>query len=60
MKMYYIILGLERDATKEQVKERYRELSKMVHHDKNQGSNTSTDIMKKYNEAYRVIMDDLR
>ena len=60
LKTYYIILGLEPGVSKEQVKERYRELSKMVHPDKNQGSNASTDIMKKYNEAYHAIMDDLR
>jgi DnaJ-class molecular chaperone len=52
-------LGLEPGVSKEQVKERYRELTKMVHPDKNLGSNTSTDMMKKYNESYHAIIDEL-
>lgn len=54
---YYEILGLSRDATKEQVKDAYRKLALRYHPDRNK-SPDAEERFKEISEAYAVISDD--
>ena len=53
-KDYYSILGISRNATKEEVKKAYRRLAHKFHPDK--GGDEAR--FKEVNEAYRVLSDD--
>lgn len=53
---YYDILGVGRDATPEQIKERYRHLAKETHPDRAR-SESSEEKMAQINEAYEVLSD---
>ena len=57
---YYEILEIKRDASKADIKKKYRELSKIYHPDKNQGDQDSGDHYKKINRAYEVLSDENR
>lgn len=52
---HYQILGIERNATDEQIKSAYRKLAKKYHPDVNGGDKSSEDMFKKVNEAYEVL-----
>lgn len=54
-KDYYHILGLQPNATSEQIKEAYRRLAFEYHPDRNQNDATRSDMMKHLNEAYAVL-----
>lgn len=59
----YKVLGIERDATDEQVKNAYKELAKKYHPDNYESSpiaDIASDKMKEINEAYDMIMDQRR
>jgi curved DNA-binding protein len=56
-KDYYKILGVERNATKEQIKRAYRELAKKTHPDRNPGNKKAEEQFKEVNEAYQVLSD---
>jgi DnaJ-class molecular chaperone len=56
MKKALHILGLKKNATKEEVKQAYRNLSKENHPDKNKSAN-SKDLILKINESYEFIED---
>lgn len=53
MKSYYSILGIENDATSEEIKKSYRDLSKVNHPDK--GGNP--EAFNSINEAYENLID---
>jgi len=53
---YYLILELEPNATKADVKRAYRRLANRWHPDKNRDDDT-TDHMKLVNEAYLILND---
>lgn len=55
MKNYYQILGLEKDATPEEIKKTYRKLSLKFHPDKNLGDVYFESRFKEINEAYSVL-----
>ncbi len=55
---YYEILGLDRDATNDEIKKTYRRLALKYHPDKNQGDGESEEKFKEINEAYSVLCDE--
>ena len=58
---YYKVLGLDRNATLEQIKDRYRELALKWHPDKHQNDPTFRDEMiKKINEAWETLSDPVK
>ena len=52
---YYGVLGVDITATKQEIKDAYREKSKIVHPDKKGGSK---EKFTELNEAYKVLSDD--
>ncbi|MDM7913541.1 MAG: DnaJ domain-containing protein [Methanotrichaceae archaeon] len=56
---YYEILGLDSNATSEDIKRAYRELVKKYHPDANRSA-MSEELFKLISEAYDVLSDDAR
>lgn len=54
-KNYYNILGVGRNATQDEIKKAYRELSKKYHPDRKDGNE---EKFKEVNEAYSVLSDE--
>ena len=54
---YYQILGVEREAIPQKIKEAYRKLAFQYHPDNNRGNPAALEKMKKVNEAYAVLSD---
>lgn len=58
-KDYYKILGLESNkVSSEEIKDAYREKAKKYHPDMNVGDNSSEEIFKDVNEAYRTLSNE--
>ncbi|GAG09268.1 unnamed protein product, partial [marine sediment metagenome] len=55
---YYKILGVNKNATKEELKKAYRKLALKYHPDKNKGDKDAEEKFKKVNEAYAVLSND--
>merc|ERR1719350_379913 len=53
----YSILGLDRSATQDEVKERFRELAKQYHPDLNRGDRSASMKMAELTGAYDTLMD---
>ena len=56
-KDYYNILGVDRNATDEQIKKAYRKMAMKYHPDKNNGDIDSENKFKEAAEAYDVLSD---
>lgn len=54
---YYEVLGVSRDATKDQIKDAYRKLAMQYHPDRNK-SPEAEEKFKEISEAYAVLSDD--
>ncbi len=54
---YYEVLGVNRDASDEELKKAYRRLAMKHHPDRNPDSNTAEDKFKEAKEAYEVLAD---
>jgi curved DNA-binding protein len=57
-KDYYKILGLNKKATKAEIKKAYRKLAMKFHPDKNQDNPKAEDKFKEISEAYEVLGND--
>jgi molecular chaperone DnaJ len=57
---FYEILGIDRGATKEEIKKAYRKLAVKYHPDRNPNDNTAEEKFKEATEAYEVLGDDQR
>ena len=57
-KDYYKILGLERNASKEEIKRAFRKMARKYHPDVNPDEPKTGDKFKQINEAYTILNDD--
>lgn len=57
---YYELLGVEKNASKDDIKRAYRKMAMKFHPDKNPGDKNSEDMFKKVAEAYDVLSDDTK
>ncbi len=55
---YYEVLGLQKDAAKDDIKRAYRKLAIQYHPDKNPGDKNAEEKFKEATEAYEVLGDD--
>ena len=56
-KDYYQILGVNKNATQEDIKKAFRKLARKYHPDVNQGNKEAEARFKEVNEAYEVLSD---
>jgi len=54
-KDYYKILGVSKDASKEEIKKAFKQLARKYHPDVNQGNKESEEKFKEINEAFQVL-----
>jgi molecular chaperone DnaJ len=54
---YYEILGVNKDASQDDLKKAFRRLARKYHPDLNKGSKESEERFKEINEAYQVLSD---
>lgn len=55
---YYEILGIGRDASKDDIKKAYRKLAMQYHPDRNPDDKSAEEKFKEATEAYEVLSDD--
>lgn len=60
MKDYYKILGIERNASKEDIKKAFRKLAHEHHPDKTKNDPASSQKFKEASEAYTILSDDAK
>ncbi len=56
-KDYYKVLGVDRSATEDEIKRKYRKLALDHHPDRNPGDKSAEEKFKEINEAYQVLSD---
>lgn len=54
---YYEVLGVDKNASKDEIKKAYRKLAFKYHPDKNPGDRTAEENFKEATEAYEVLND---
>ena len=60
MKDYYKILGVNENASKDEIKKAYRKLAVKFHPDKTRGDKQAEEKFKEMSEAYHVLSDEKR
>jgi molecular chaperone DnaJ len=55
---YYEVLGVQKNATKDDIKKAYRKLAIQYHPDKNPGNKEAEEKFKEATEAYEILGDD--
>ena len=56
-KDFYKILGVDKKASADEIKKKYRSLARDLHPDKNQGDSALEDKFKAVSEAYDILSD---
>jgi curved DNA-binding protein len=56
-KDYYKVLGVDKNATEDEIKRSYRKLALEHHPDRNPGNQSAEEKFKEINEAYQVLSD---
>jgi molecular chaperone DnaJ len=55
---YYEVLGLQKNASKDDIKKAYRKLAIQYHPDKNPGNKEAEEKFKEATDAYEILSDD--
>ena len=55
---YYEVLGVAKNATRDDIKKAYRKLAIQYHPDKNPGNKEAEEKFKEASEAYEILSDD--
>ncbi|MFI5236672.1 MAG: molecular chaperone DnaJ [Ignavibacteriales bacterium] len=55
---YYEVLGITRNASKDEIKKAYRKLAMQYHPDRNPGNKEAEDKFKEAAEAYEILSND--
>jgi len=59
-KDYYKILGVERNASEDDIRKAYRKLAMQYHPDRNPNDKQAEEHFKEINEAYQVLSDSTK
>ena len=59
-KDYYQILGINKNASQQEIRQAYRKLAFQYHPDKNVGDPEASEKMKEINEAYAILSDPVK
>jgi molecular chaperone DnaJ len=57
---YYVVLGLGREASPEEIKRAYRRLARKYHPDINPGDRAAAEYFRQITEAYETLVDPAR
>ena len=57
---YYDVLGVNKNATKDEIKKAYRKIAVANHPDRNPGDTNAENRFKEATEAYEILADDKR
>ena len=55
---FYKVLGVEKNATAQEIKKAYRKLALKYHPDRNPGDKTAEEKFRKVSEAYEVLSNE--